>query len=389
MMKSFLFRKISCLGFLLLALVYSGAAGCGGDGQGNILQFPAILAIDSLLNRVFVIDSQGNGLNLIDPSNNRIILNSENDPLLDDEDPLLLPLFPSDAAVAGIGGGVSRIFVIGVNDTPSQSMTVLDYSDAGGLSTAPISPVLVPGSALDLLGGIAVDPLAGRVFVTNSTSGMLHFFDVSTGLEDALSPIAIGGNPAPLSVDNDSALLAVGNKAATEVAFIDLSDLTLPPVVLNTGVFVRDVAVATNSTGSVLFLSGSMENVAQVYRLNLADLSTSLLLSEILPTAPSVPPPDPELLTGNLNAVAAGRLIDGRVAGFFTQSTGDVLAVDLSPDLSTLVPTLISIGAFGAEDIAGLLNTAGQTTTVYFASPGFGGVTVIDPLLNEFTDQID
>lgn len=371
------------------ALVASGVLGCTNKAEQDLLLFPAIVAIDSLNNRVFVIDNQLNGLNLVDPSNNSVLEVDKDRGLLTSENPQLLPSFPNSGAVVPMAGGVSRIFVIGGNSGPLNQITVLDYVGGDKIQSAPISPIAVPGSSTDTLSGIAVDLVQGQVYVSNATTGLVYIFDINTGLENADSPVPISGIPGRLSYDPVTALLAVSNGGNDTVSFIDTLDLAGPIITLDVGLSTRDVGLVSNAAGTVLFLSGSQQNTAQVYQLNLADLSTSTMLFQITAPLPTVPLPNPNFLTGTLNQVKAGNLSNGQMAGFFTQSSGDLLVLELTQDLNTLTPTLVSVGAVSGEGIDVLLNSSGQATTVYYASPGVGALTVVDPLSNVFEDQIN
>lgn len=382
-------KKFFLLGLLVVGLGISGAFSCGGGSGDNLLFFPTIVVIDNVNQRVFVIESQDNRINLVDPALDEVVTDDEGDPILFDEDPILLPQFPQNASVADVGGGVSRMFVIGNNPGPNNQITVLDFDLVNGIRSAPFSPINVPGGGSDVLVGIVVDLARGRVFVSNSTTGMVHGFDINTGIEVPNSPVVVIGELTRMNVDPTTSLLAVGQVAGTLVSFIDLTDLTLPVVVLDVGVMIRDVAMSTNGSGSILFISASGINQSQAYRLDLADLTVSEMIFELNPPGPADPIPDPELLTGNLNLLTSGNLTDGRMASFYTQSSGDVLALDLTSDLLTLTPAIASIGAINAEGIAGLLNGSGQVSKVYFASPGVGALSVIDPLTNEFLDQIE
>jgi DNA-binding beta-propeller fold protein YncE len=383
--------KFFILTLFAVGLAFVGSMGCSSGSNKDHLLFPSIVVIDSSLNRVFVIDNQQNGMNLIDPNTNSVVLFGPHhkDSLLNNTDPQLLPSFPNDAALFSLSGGISRIFVVGGGSpTPLNQVVVLDFDDVNGIGTAPFSPITVAGSSLDTLLGLAVNPTLGKIFVSDASSGQVHVYNVLDGSEDPNSPIAIPGIPGRMSLDPVTGLLAVANSGNNLVSFIDTNDLTLPVVDLDVGIPTRDVAVASNASGSVLFLSGSMENTAQAYLLNLADLTTSSLLFQISPPPPVGPPPSPDFVTGNLNQVSAGNLTDGRMAGFFTQSSGDLLVFDLTSDLTSLTPAIVSVGAVSGEGLDLLLNSGDIATTVYFASPGVGTLTVVNPLNNSFTDQI-
>ncbi len=363
--------------------------GCSGDNRPDLMIFPSIVAVDSVNGRIFVIDNEGNRLNLIEAADLQVFTKGKDQPLVSDEDPVLFQAFPSNGAVIGLGGGTSRIFIIGGNAAPNQEVTVLDYSGGDSPVPAPFSPITVPAaSTQDILVGLAIDPIRQYLLVTNASTGLLHVFDINSGTEVAGSPIVLSGVPTHIAVDSTMGLAAVANSSNSQISFIDLTDLTAVPETLDVGLSSRGIALSSNAAGSLLFVTGSQMNVALVYQLNFADLAASTLSFQQNPTAPTAPRPDPELLTGNLNFIAAGNLTDGQVGAFFPQSTGDLFLIDLASDLSSINPVVILIGAVSGEGVDTLLNGAGQVTQVYFASPGVGALNVIDPLENALIDQI-
>ncbi|HKY62440.1 MAG TPA: hypothetical protein VJR29_03395 [bacterium] len=381
------FKRFGIAGFLA-ALSLLGL-GCSGNDENDLLLFPAIVAVDSELNRVFVVDNEFNGLNLVDPLIDQAIgFGGDDQPLLDGEDEQLLPLFPSNAAVAALPGGVSRLFVVGGGVAPMNQVTVLDFDDVNLIRRATFSPIAVAGTEEDFLPGVTVAPDQGLLFVSNSASGMVHAYQIESGAEAVGSPIAVGGIPGRMNFDPVSGLLVVSNAGLTTVSFIDADDLAAPVQTLEVGMTTRDAAVASNGSGSALFVNGSQLNLARVFRLNLANLPASVQLFELAPNAPDVPIPDPNFVPGTLNYAKAAPLTDGRVAGFFTMSTGDLVELDLSPDLTTLTPAITLVGAISAEGLDTYVNASGQATKVYYASPGVGTLTAVNPLNNLFIDQI-
>ncbi len=404
------------LGFLAPFLIWTGSLACSGQSTA-ILRFPAIVTIDSAQNRVFVLDNQDNGLYLVDAIELLILgeqpllgpgqdnqdpqdTSSNEDQDIDgdgevepdeiDETAQLLPLFPSNAAVADLGGGVSRLFVIGGNGTgPMNQVVVLDYDETNGIRNAPFSPIPVTGNPTDALVGIAVVPTLGLVFVTDSTNAELHAFDIQNGVEVAGSPIALPGMPGRVQFDANLGQVVVSNLTMTQVNYVDPANLATPPVAIEVGIPSRDGASVTNASGTALFVSGNLSNTARVFRVNLANPAATTQIFELLPPAPTGPPPSDNFLTGTLNQVRAGIRTDGVIAAFYTQSSGDLLALELSADLATITPVLVTVGAVSGEGIDLFLNSSGQVASVFFASPGVGVVTVVDPLTNLFTSQVD
>ena len=374
---------------LLLSLILASGLACTGKNENDLLLFPAIVTIDSELNRVFVIDNEFNGINLIDPTLDEAITFGDSDePLLDGADEQVLPLFPTNAALATLPGGVSRLFVVGGGVAPMNQVTVLDFDDVNLIQRAAFSPISVAGTPEDFLPGVAVDQERGLLFISNSASGSVHVYQVDSGVEVAGSPVSVGGIPGRMNLDPVSGLLVVSNAGATTVSFIDANDLTAPVQTLDVGVNTRDAAVASNGSGTALFVNGSQQNLARVFRLNTANLAASVQIFELLPNAPNAPIPDPNFVPGTLNYAKAAPLSDGRIAGFFTMSTGDLVELDLSPDLTTLTPAITFVGAISAEGLDFLANASGQATKVYYASPGVGTLTAVNPLNNLFITQI-
>jgi len=383
-MKKNFYRILGAL-LSLAALHYAGVLGCSSNDQ-SLLEFPSIVAIDSANNRVFVIDNQRGGIYLVNPQTNKV---QDNGPLLASPPPEVLPVFPSNGVVNDMGNGLSRIFVVGLNDAgPQNQVVVLDFDDAGGIRGASYNPIQVNAAGTDVLVGLAVDPGAGLLFVTDSTANQLHAYNISDGSEVANSPISITDSPGRMSFDATSGLLAVSSLQSNSVSFIDPTNLAAAPITLDVGMFTRDVAVLSNPSGTILFLSANQQSIAKVFKLDLTNLPASTMIFQIGPPPASGPIPNPNFLTGNLNQVKAGNLTNGQMGGFYTQSTGDLLELDLSSDLNTLNPAITIIGSVSGEGIDTLLNGSGQATEVYFASPGVGVMTIVDPLTNLFVDQI-
>jgi len=411
-------RKI-LFALLGLALLGSGMQACSNSDEA-ILAFPAIVAIDSNNNRVFVVDNAANGLYLVDPfdfvivgdgpllgqgQNNSETINDvidannnpDDDPDADgeeefdeqDDTPQLLQNFPSNAAVTDLGG-TSRLFVIGSNGTgPANLMVALDYDTEGGIRNAPFTPVAVGGDPSAVLVGVCIDPARNLVWVTDSTNAQVHGYDVQNGVEIAGSPLTLTGMPGRIQFDAGLDQLVVSNLTATQINYIDPDNLAAPPVTIETGIFTRDAASVTNASGTVLFVSGNQVNTAKAFRVNFADPAATTQIFEALPPPPSGPQPADNFLTGTLNQLRAGFLTDGRIAAFYTQSSGDLLALDLSGDQTVLVPSLVTVGAISAEGIDVLLNASGQIVEVFYASPGLGTLTAVDPLTNLLIDQIN
>ena len=378
-------KTLLCLTFVSLLPVLTTS--CVGDSNG-VIDIPSLVLTDSANSRVYAIDSEDNGIYRINSDDNKVF---KDKPLLDEEKgPILLPAFPKHAALASLPNAVSRIFVSGIDSpNPSNRIIVLDDDAVAGLRRASFSPITVGGSSEDILSGMTLDTVHGLLFVSNASSGKVHVFDVNSGAEVVDSPVTIPGAPARLSFDANLNKITVVDAASTLVYWIDPTHLSDPLLSFDTGLALRDAATATNAQGSLLFVSGNAQNLVRVFKLNFADLPTSILLSEILPPPADQTFSEDSLISGTLNQVAAGVLTDDQLAGFVTQSSGDFLILHADDNLSKISSLAVKVGAVSGEDIDFLRNADGQVTTVYYASPGVGTLTLINPLTNEFLGQIN
>jgi WD40 repeat protein len=381
-MKKFSFVLILC--FLTLS--------CSSNKTPpNIILLPSQLALDQTTNRLFVVDSANNGLSLIDVTNNSIVTGA---PLLTNNSTIRLPQLPQDIAVANLGNGVTRIFIIGNGPPPTNQITVLDFDSTSGLQVAPVSPIIVGANTAadqsDLLNGLALDETSGTLFVSNATDSLVRAYNISNGSEKTGSPITVQSTPAKMGFDASINRLFVSSLGGTTISILDTQDLTLPIATFDVGLETNSVAVATNSNGTVLFTVSPLENEIRVFNFNVTTPSlTTQIGSPIIPPPPGSAASSTDVLTGAATQVASAPLVDGRIAGLITESTGDLGFVDVAIDLSTFTGGNVTvINALGASGIDILKDASGNGTTAYFAAPGGSAVSFVNIITNQFVGQL-
>jgi hypothetical protein len=379
-------KKLISILFCLTTFACSGS-----KTPPNIILLPIELSLDQAAGRLFVVDSENNGLSLINTITNSIVTKK---PLLNKNSTIRLPDLPQGIAAVNLGNDVTRVFIIGNGPAPRNRILVLDYDSVAGLQIAPISPIIVGADDAndqpDLLGGLTLDETHGTLFVSNSSDGLVRAYDVTTGTEKAGSPLTVGPQPSKMGLDPTVNLLCVSSLGGTAVSVIHTDDLTIPVSSFDTGLQTGSVAAATNAAGTVLFAVSPVDNEIRVFLLNIADPATSTPIGSPI-TAPAVGQPDTpqNLLTGAAAQAAAAPLADGRIAGLITQSTGDLGFIDVAADLSSFATGRTTVlNGQGAEGIAIFKDSAGNGIRAYFAAPGGSTVSFVDITTNVFSGQI-
>ncbi len=375
-----LIKKIFLLSLLCLP------ACSGTTTLPNILLLPQYLSIDSTNNRLFVVDSQNNGLSLINPSNNTVVGDA---PLLNSSSSIQLPAFPQDIAVTNLGNGVTRIFVVGTGSTPSNQVMVLDYDSTNGLQISSISPLTAGSNTTAILSGLAIDPTAGNLFVSDTTDGLVYVYNTTTGTPNSSSPITVNTRPVKLSLNASINSVFVSSLGGTSISVINTQTLTATSVVL--GTVSSSVSSVTNSVGNVLFAVNPADNEVYVFNYNAtSNTVTAISGSPITPPIAGQTVPSNNVLTGAATQVAATLLSTGVIAGFITESTGDLGFVDVAADLSSFSQqgVITIINAQGANGIAILNDSSGNGSLAYFAAASGSTVTYVNVVTNQFVDQI-
>ncbi len=383
LMNSKFFSKICFIFLLILTL-----ASCSKNNTvSNILIAPRVISVNNTNNIIAIADSQNNVLTLITLSTNSVIGGA---PIINNGSTIQIPTLPQDIATYNLGSGITRIFLVGTGDSPSNTIVVLDYNPSTGIAAASISPITVGTGTSDELLGLAVNSTLGVVYVSDSTTSMVHAFDANTGVEVTGSPLAVQTSPGKMHWNSSTNQLIVSSLDTNSISFIDTSDLSLAAQTLDVGATTSSVASATNSSGTALFVIQPQANEVLVYNLNVTTPSASTQIgSTITPPALGSSLASTDVLSGAATIVTAGPLASGLIGGFFTQSTGDMGYIDVAADLSSYTAGRISsLNGQNAYGISLQTDSSGNATNTYYAAPGGGAVTIMNVVSNLFSGQI-
>lgn len=380
-------RKCLVSILLILTCVLTNTACSGNKSIPNILIAPNVISVNNTNNLIAVADAQNNNLSLITLSTNSVVGGS---PILNQNSSLIIPALPQDIATYNIGNSVTRIFIVGTGNTPSNTIVVLDYNPSSGIAVSPISPITVGSGSSDELLGLAVNTTLGVLYVSDNTSDAIHAYDANTGVEVSNSPLTVQASPGKTHWNPSTNQLIISSLSTNSISFIDTTDLTLPVQTLDVGAISSSVASATNSNGTALFVIEPQANEVWVYNLNVSDPSLSTQLgATIVPPALGSTLATTDVLSGAATVITAAPLASGLLGGFFTQSTGDVGWINVTNDLSGYTAgRILNLNAQNAYGISLQTDSNGNALAAYLASPGGSSVTFDNLITNVFSGQI-
>lgn len=337
-------NKLYLVGFFLLMV-----ASCASNSSSGIFSQPATLAIDATNDRLIVIENLRQVFVLKASNRNNIgsqpVVKSDRLESIYD----LLPISPLQTAVYA-DGSISRLFVTGAianeaGNSVLNRILVLDF-DGTTFTESSLSPLDLDDSddattdTDNVPGGLLVDQDNGRLFVTDSSAGLLYVFNADDG-SSVVAPIAIAGNPNKMSlVDN---LLFVAN-ASTEAAervvtVVDTDDFTTTTFDLE--VPLTDISVVPSGTSYVLLAKDASDNKVLIRSVS-ADFATITLVA-----ATSSSFVDGSLSAGlGLTSSVGGLLMtsdaNGSLFGYVSQNDGTIDLVSFSSNASTYAVTELS-----------------------------------------------
>lgn len=375
-------KKLIITCFLLLSLI-----GCGSGSSSGIFDSPILIAIDSTNNRVFIFEKEGN-LFIFTASDFEDI--GEDQPVVNDERNTtihsLLPTTATDMVVETIGG-TSRLFIIGVQTNSgginvSNQVLVLDF-DGTTISEASFSPIIVDdgdGSTEEsdnIMGGLQVDAANSRLYVTDSTGGMLYIFSVNDGTQTA-GPLAIAGTPNKMSLD--AGRLYVANNTSTDadqvITVVKVDDLTTTSIDIDNPT--SDISVISNDNGTVMIVKVFAEQIVKVLKI---DTGTFASASSIAAGDSSVA--DGQISSGFGVSSSIGRILltkdsAGAVFGYVPQADGNIELLTILSSLASFTGQSLSTAAEIYDGIDVFLDSSGNGITVYAAAGGSGDILFTD-----------
>lgn len=375
--------KISVI--LLLVLCILGSS-CGSDDSNGSVKEPVAVAVDSVNNRIFILENEG-VLTIAAASTLELV---GEEPFVNQDRVLavhdLLPAAPSALTAISLGT-TTRLFVAGGQDDGAGGQAfnlilVLDF-DGTTIAAADISPLTVSdgdatsNDADNVVGGLAVDQDASKLYVTDSTAGTLHVYNGSTGAEEGT--VAIAGVPNRMSLADGR--LYVANSSATAalqvITVVKTSDLTTTTIDLDAPTY--DVAVEAATTGTALLatdLLGGKVFIRAVTTATYAD-STAIPVSSNTTNAATGALTSSLGLSGSVGPLLMAKALDGTLKGYVPQASGQITIVNFADGLTefeTSVATTLSRVFSGAA----LLKDGTSGITTFFTAGATGELISLD-----------
>jgi len=160
--------------------------------------------------------------------------------------------------------GRNRLYVTGIM---SQFIAVLD-----GDSHAPVGTVDtgIAGSSIKYL---ALDEVANRLYVRDTTNGQLLALDLNTG--GRIGPVPLPGAAGDMAVDSNRGLVFLPAQDAAGLRALD--GATVTTVFTNTTFSPTVAALVADPAADVLYGLESTMGVGRIYRLSLADQSVATI----------------------------------------------------------------------------------------------------------------
>lgn len=362
--------------FSFAALLF--VVSCSSSGDTSLTERPLLLAIDAANDRMFIMQNRGRFLAL--RASDRAGLG--NQPLVSRKRLKdiyeILPTAPTNMAVADIGG-VSRIFMTGAREGAGlNEILVLDF-DGEELVVSDVSPLIVEDGSdatdntSDILGGMLVDAQTGVLYVTNTTTGALFSYHTDD-VTEASAPVALSGSPNKMSLSDNH--LYIANATAENVLVVDVTDNSVSAIDLGTAT--NDLAVVTNSNGTVLVARDSTEARVLVRQVGTSDYASS---TAILAGDTSVD--DGEINSDNSVEAAVGPVnlalgSDDNLYSYIPLADGNILMVTIESDLSSFTSKTRETSLEIFTDSEVLTDDAGVGITVFMTASGTGDLLFVD-----------
>lgn len=361
--------------FVLLLL----PAGCGNDTPEQLFTEPAAVAVDSVNDRLFILEKDARLL---------ILSASERESIGGDQPVVnrkrlteiydLLPTTPTAAALFSTGG-VSRLFIAGgqpeAGGVVMNRILILDF-DGTTLSVSPLSPIdlsdgdVTTDESDNVIGSLLVDQANARLYVTDSSGGRLYVFNTEDGTETAAA-MAIAGVPNRMALADGRIYVANNSDVDLEqvITAVDTSDFSTTAIDLD--IPTEDLAVASDGVGTILLAKESGTQRVVVETLD----STTLAVADIVAGDGSVL--DGQMLPGSGLTSAVGNLFlapdaSGILFGYVAQADGNIALLTFASDLSSYTSTTLSTVTKVVDGMTLFTGSAEVGNLVYMVASGSG-----------------
>jgi YVTN family beta-propeller protein len=325
-----------------------------GAGSG-----PSFVAVNPVTSKVYVVNSSGNSVTVIDGTNNSTVT-------------VATGTSPSSVAVNPV---TNKIYI---GNLGSSNVTVIDGATN---STSTVAAGSQPTS-------VAVNPVTNRIYVANNLGGA-GSVTVIDGISNTTATVAVGLLPMSVAVNPVTNKIYVANFNSNNVTVIDGATNSTTTVGAGTG----PQAVAINPATNKIYVANFNSNNVTV--INGATNSTSTVVAGSRPTSVAVNPVTNRVYvanfssnnvtvfdgaTNNISTVAAGT---GPQAAAVNPVTNKIYIANLNNSTVTVIDgatnstATLTIGS-GPNSVA--VNPV--TNKIYSANFVSNNVTVVDGATN-------
>lgn len=349
----------------------------------SVFSTPILVTVDSTNDRIFVL-AQSGILYILDASSREGI---GDQPVVDDETEediyALLPITPTNMVVADVSG-TSRIFITGVQDDSNgnrvtNQILVLDF-DGSTLAASSISSITlsdgddVTDETVNVIGGLLVDSNNDRLYVTDSTDGLLYVYNTSDGSEVAAS-LNIGGIPNKMSLDGTK--LYVANSTIDEALLTDqtitvVSTTDFATTEIDLDIPIDSLSILSNDSGVVLLAHNASSQEVFIHQIDTSTFATTTAIAVGDDSASDGEINPDNILTSAVSGVLLTKTSDGTLYGYVPQDDGEIILLTISSNLSSFTAEALSSSAeiLGSMDV--LVDGSGIGSHVFIVSSGSG-----------------
>ena len=353
--------------FLVLLLVFAFIH-CGGDGQNPLYDEPTLVAIDSTNNRLFILENNG-VLHIVAASDRSSI--GDQPFVTEDREEAIFDLLPSSPIAMAVEAQdtSTKIFIAGkqVNDENQAVFNRILVLDFDGITSTTDTD--------NIPGGLFVDDDNNQLFVTDLTLGALYVFSTTTG--NLLNSVTIAGKPNKMALASSHLFVANSSGTTSEQVITVVNTATLATTTIDLNIPTNDVAVVSNSTGTVLLTHRSDEQEVYIQ-----------LVATDFASATGITSSDTALQDGLLSSglgisSAVGSLgitsiSDGTIFGYVALSDGTINMLTIDSTISTYSNTTLSTATDNLTSIDIYKDTDDVGITVYMAAETSGDLVYTD-----------
>jgi YVTN family beta-propeller protein len=214
------------------AVPASAAGGYTVTATIAVGSFPSGVAVDSAVGTVYVVNSGGGSVSVIDEATGTVTAT------------IAVGIAPTGIAVDPAAG---TVYVV---NHATDTLSVID--EATGTVTATIA--VGSGAA-----GVAVDPTTGNVYVTDHAASSVSVIDAATN--SVTGTIAVGAEPAGVAVDSTTGTVYVTNTTDGTVSVIDEATGTVTATI---GVGTQPAGVAVDPTTGTVYVTNAFAATVSV-----------------------------------------------------------------------------------------------------------------------------